>query len=181
MYSWRSCSVVYTLQMKGRWGSNINFWFPFMYSQKWNCYLFCFVICERYWKEYINGIFLAVEGRKLNWIGVMVEQDYSVYTIVKSRPVQCASLIISVHNWSLLLKSESNLRSRTILFFITTLLPQFSALRDEADPYCACGWFATFSQHKLTGRRPPPPSPPPNPAYSVDQGEKQLNPGHCWL
>ncbi len=25
------------LQMKGRWESNINVWFPFMYSQKWNC------------------------------------------------------------------------------------------------------------------------------------------------
>jgi hypothetical protein len=24
------------LQMKGRWESNINVWFPFMYSQKWN-------------------------------------------------------------------------------------------------------------------------------------------------
>ncbi len=28
----------YTLQMKGRWESNINVWLPFMYSQKWNCY-----------------------------------------------------------------------------------------------------------------------------------------------
>ncbi len=26
-----------TLQMKGQWESNINVWFPFMYSQKWNC------------------------------------------------------------------------------------------------------------------------------------------------
>jgi hypothetical protein len=26
-----------TLQMKGRWESDINAWFPFMYSQKWNC------------------------------------------------------------------------------------------------------------------------------------------------
>ncbi len=26
-----------TLQMKGRWETNINVWFPFMYSQKWNC------------------------------------------------------------------------------------------------------------------------------------------------
>ncbi len=24
--------------MKGRWESNINVWFPFMYSQNWNCY-----------------------------------------------------------------------------------------------------------------------------------------------
>ncbi len=24
--------------MKGRWESNINVWFPLMYSQKWNCY-----------------------------------------------------------------------------------------------------------------------------------------------
>ncbi len=29
----------YTLQMKCRWESNINVWFPFMYSQNWNCYL----------------------------------------------------------------------------------------------------------------------------------------------
>jgi hypothetical protein len=27
----------YTLQMKDRWESNINVWFRFMYSQKWNC------------------------------------------------------------------------------------------------------------------------------------------------
>jgi len=25
------------LQMKGQWESNINVWFRFMYSQKWNC------------------------------------------------------------------------------------------------------------------------------------------------
>ncbi len=30
--------MVHTLQMKGRWESSINVWFPFMYSQKWNCY-----------------------------------------------------------------------------------------------------------------------------------------------
>ncbi len=30
--------LTYTPQMKGRWESNINVWFPFMYSQKWNCY-----------------------------------------------------------------------------------------------------------------------------------------------
>jgi hypothetical protein len=46
------------LQMKG-WGeSNINVWFPFMYSQKWSCYfqnriiMFCHFlhsyICERF-------------------------------------------------------------------------------------------------------------------------------------
>ncbi len=32
--SYYSC----TLQMKGRWESNFNVWFPFMYYQKWNCY-----------------------------------------------------------------------------------------------------------------------------------------------
>ncbi len=38
------------LQMKDRWESNINIWFLFMYSQKWNCYfqnriiLFCFPV-----------------------------------------------------------------------------------------------------------------------------------------
>jgi hypothetical protein len=26
------------LQMKGRWQSNINVWFPYMYYHKWNCY-----------------------------------------------------------------------------------------------------------------------------------------------
>ncbi len=31
-------SVHNALQMKGRWESNIYVWFPFMYSQKWNCY-----------------------------------------------------------------------------------------------------------------------------------------------
>ncbi len=29
--------VYRTLQMKGWWESNINVWFLFMYSQKWNC------------------------------------------------------------------------------------------------------------------------------------------------
>ncbi len=50
------------LQMKSWWESNINFWFPFMYSQKWNCdassfpnriIMFCLpflhsFICERF-------------------------------------------------------------------------------------------------------------------------------------
>ncbi len=27
----------HALQMKGRWESNISVWFPFTYSQKWNC------------------------------------------------------------------------------------------------------------------------------------------------
>ncbi len=31
-------SIWFTRQIKGRWESNINAWFPFMYSQKWNCY-----------------------------------------------------------------------------------------------------------------------------------------------
>ncbi len=30
-------SQLITLQMKGRWESNISVWIPFMYSQKWNC------------------------------------------------------------------------------------------------------------------------------------------------
>ncbi len=36
--------------MKGRWESNINVWFLFMYSQKWNCYfqhriiMFCLLV-----------------------------------------------------------------------------------------------------------------------------------------
>ncbi len=32
------CAPIQTaLQMKGQWESNINVWFPVMYSQKWNC------------------------------------------------------------------------------------------------------------------------------------------------
>ncbi len=34
-YCWLSCRA---LQMKGQWESNINVWFPLMYSQKLNCY-----------------------------------------------------------------------------------------------------------------------------------------------
>ncbi len=50
-----------TLQMKGRWESNINVWFLFMNSHKWNCYfqnrilMFCLpvptLICL--WEIYI--------------------------------------------------------------------------------------------------------------------------------
>ncbi len=32
-----SVPVQYALQMKRRWEFNIKVWFPFMYSQKWNC------------------------------------------------------------------------------------------------------------------------------------------------
>ncbi len=31
-------AFVRALQRKGRWESNTNVWFPFVYSQKWNCY-----------------------------------------------------------------------------------------------------------------------------------------------
>jgi hypothetical protein len=34
-YRWQSPSTA--MQMKGRWEYNINVWFRFMYSQKWNC------------------------------------------------------------------------------------------------------------------------------------------------
>ncbi len=35
---WPKMLLTTALQMKGgRWESNINVWFPFMYSQKWNC------------------------------------------------------------------------------------------------------------------------------------------------
>ncbi len=30
--------LLFCLQMKRQWESNIIVWFPFMYSQKWNCY-----------------------------------------------------------------------------------------------------------------------------------------------
>ncbi len=29
--------TLHARQMKGQWESNINVWFPFKYSQKWNC------------------------------------------------------------------------------------------------------------------------------------------------
>ncbi len=49
------------LQMKGRWESNLNVWFPFMYSQKWNCYfqniitMFCLPVptLKYLWEIYI--------------------------------------------------------------------------------------------------------------------------------
>ncbi len=48
-------------QMKGRWESNINVWFPFMYSQQWNYYfqnriiIFCLpvLLLIYLWKVYI--------------------------------------------------------------------------------------------------------------------------------
>ncbi len=39
-YTVRVC----TLQMKGWWESNRNVWFPFRYSQKWNCYFQIIII-----------------------------------------------------------------------------------------------------------------------------------------
>jgi hypothetical protein len=33
-----ACMFISTLQMKGRWESNINVWLLFMHSQKWNSY-----------------------------------------------------------------------------------------------------------------------------------------------
>ncbi len=57
---------MFTLQMKGRWESNINVWFRFMYSEKWNCMaslfpeqnllMFCLPIsklCTYLWAIYI--------------------------------------------------------------------------------------------------------------------------------
>jgi hypothetical protein len=56
-FLYSNCS---TLQMKGRWESNINVWFSFMNSQKWNCAASLFLkqnynvqslhsdICERF-------------------------------------------------------------------------------------------------------------------------------------
>jgi hypothetical protein len=48
-------------KMKGQWESNIKVWFPFMYSQKWNCYfqnriiMFCLPVptLKYLWEIYI--------------------------------------------------------------------------------------------------------------------------------
>ncbi len=50
-----------SLQRMGRWESNINVWFPFIYSQKWNCYfqnriiMFCLPVPSRIylWEIYL--------------------------------------------------------------------------------------------------------------------------------
>ncbi len=60
---WALCA----LQMKGRWESNTNVWFPFMYSQKWNCAASLFPVfqflhsytCERY-SIYFSRICLSI-------------------------------------------------------------------------------------------------------------------------
>ncbi len=57
-----------TLQMKGWWESNINVWFPFMYSHKWNCYFLNMIIMFRLpvptlidlWEIYISRIGLPI-------------------------------------------------------------------------------------------------------------------------
>ncbi len=55
---------LYILQIKGRWESNINFWFPFMYSQKGNCYfqnriiMFCLPVPTL---VYLREIFIFLE------------------------------------------------------------------------------------------------------------------------
>ncbi len=68
---------VYTLQMKGRWESNKNVWFPFMYSQKWNCYfqnrivMFCLPVPTliNLWESYtyISKISLSILLHENMW------------------------------------------------------------------------------------------------------------------
>jgi hypothetical protein len=101
LFLWRhggknSVGIFLTLQMKGRWESNINDWFPFMYSQKWNSYfqniiiMFCLPVptldlmnveigidaTQFPEMEYINGIFLAVQSNKLTRRTTELVQHY---------------------------------------------------------------------------------------------------------
>ncbi len=69
------CIPAFALQMKGRWESNINVWFPFMYSQKWNCYFQNRIIMFRLpvptlidlWEIYISRICLPILLRENMW------------------------------------------------------------------------------------------------------------------
>ncbi len=50
-----------TLQMKGRWESNINVWFRFMHSQKWNC-----AVC--YFQNRVTMICLPISTFMYLWV-----------------------------------------------------------------------------------------------------------------
>ncbi len=81
-----------TLQMKGRWESNINVWFPFMYSQNWNCYfqnriiMVCLLVptLTYLWEIYIfPGSVCLFCGRKY--------VDRSWYYINRSQAHECGN------------------------------------------------------------------------------------------
>ncbi len=52
--------------MKGQWESNINVWFPIMYSQKWNCYFQNQIRCSvfQFLHSYIYERFIYFQDPK---------------------------------------------------------------------------------------------------------------------
>ncbi len=59
--------------MKGRWESNITVWFPFMYSQKWNCAASLFP------KQNYNMVCLPIPIHSYICERFIYFQDWSVY------------------------------------------------------------------------------------------------------
>jgi hypothetical protein len=69
--------------MKGQWESNINVWFPFMFSQKWNCYfqnriiMFCLPVPTL--MQYICEIFIYFQDRSAySAAGNYVDQSWDI-------------------------------------------------------------------------------------------------------
>ncbi len=115
------CIVRYfaTLQMKGRWESNINVCFPFMYSQKWNCasvqplffqnriIMFCLQIPALIylWKIYICTYF---KDRSVNFAAAKyVDQSWEY--INRSQTHACRNW-----DWSRLCREYINLMFGTV-------------------------------------------------------------------
>ncbi len=84
---WKQVAIWHlTLQMKGRWESNINVWFRFMYSQKWNCARPC---CFQ--KKVYNVLSPNFH------IHVSVSTTVSSYSTKLSSPIQNDKIVLFVH------------------------------------------------------------------------------------
>jgi hypothetical protein len=59
LLSWAGGASGPTLQMKGRRESNINVWFPFMYSHKWNCALCNHLISKTEFKCSVSQLLIS--------------------------------------------------------------------------------------------------------------------------
>ncbi len=77
-----------TLQMKDRWESNINVWFPFMYSLKWNCYVQNRIImfCLQFLYSYITERFIYFQDRSAySAVGKYVDWPWKYINRSKTR------------------------------------------------------------------------------------------------
>ncbi len=95
-----------TLQMKGRWESNINVWFRFMYSLKFNCAALSFpkqnynILSPNFTFMYLWAIYIFPQSEDRSWEYINRSQIHERGNCEQSRTVSFLGIYVSNFRYS---------------------------------------------------------------------------------